>query len=151
MSTWDEEKLRSVVDRKAGGQGKRCETDIICKHFIEAIEKRQFGWAWECPNGGDKCQYRHALPDGYVLKRDKPAFEEADQGPVLEAVLEEKLNVRREASRPASPRARRPASPAASPARPSRWRSHRANAPHPSSGRGSSRPGMRSRPSRWTG
>lgn len=72
MATWDEEKLRSVVEsKKKGGQGERVKTDIICKHFIDAVEKRTYGWFWECPNGGDKCQYRHALPEDYVLKRDK--------------------------------------------------------------------------------
>ena len=30
----------------------------------------RYGWFWECPNGGDKCQYRHALPAGYVLKSE---------------------------------------------------------------------------------
>lgn len=23
-----------------------------------------------CPNGGDKCKYKHALPKGYKLKKD---------------------------------------------------------------------------------
>lgn len=34
------------------------------------MEKSKYGWFWECPNG-EKCIYRHALPSGYVLKRDK--------------------------------------------------------------------------------
>lgn len=34
------------------------------------MEKSKYGWFWECPNG-EKCIYRHALPQGYVLKRDK--------------------------------------------------------------------------------
>lgn len=42
----------------------------ICKFFIEAVEKSKYGWFWECPNG-EKCIYRHALPQGYVLKKDK--------------------------------------------------------------------------------
>ena len=32
--------------------------------------RSRYGWFWECPNGGDKCQYRHALPPGYVLKSE---------------------------------------------------------------------------------
>ena len=43
----------------------------MCKHFLYAIEKGVYGWFWECPSGGDKCIYRHALPPGFVLKRDK--------------------------------------------------------------------------------
>lgn len=42
----------------------------ICKYFLEAVEKSKYGWFWECPNG-EKCIYRHALPQGYVLKKDK--------------------------------------------------------------------------------
>jgi hypothetical protein len=36
----------------------------------------RFGWFWECPNG-DQCQYRHALPPGFVLKSQRKAAEEA--------------------------------------------------------------------------
>lgn len=36
----------------------------VCKYFLDALEKRLYGWFWVCPNGGDKCQYRHALPPG---------------------------------------------------------------------------------------
>lgn len=47
----------------------------ICKHFLEAVEKSKYGWFWECP-AGTKCIYRHALPPGFVLKRDKKKLEE---------------------------------------------------------------------------
>ncbi|KAK6590970.1 hypothetical protein RS030_111828 [Cryptosporidium xiaoi] len=43
-------------------------TDIICKHFLSAVEKKQYGWFWVCPEGGDSCKYRHCLPKGYVIK-----------------------------------------------------------------------------------
>lgn len=61
---WDEDKLRSVVLSKKGNQ--RTTTDKVCKYFIEAIEDGKYGWFWICPNGGDKCMYKHALPQGYV-------------------------------------------------------------------------------------
>ncbi|XP_037949567.1 zinc finger CCCH domain-containing protein 15 homolog [Teleopsis dalmanni] len=70
MQNWDDAKLKEVVDTKHAGEKKRPTTDIICKYFIEAVEKSKYGWFWECPNG-EKCIYRHALPQGYVLKRDK--------------------------------------------------------------------------------
>lgn len=38
------------------------------------MEKSKYGWFWECPNG-ERCIYRHALPNGYVLKRDKKKLE----------------------------------------------------------------------------
>lgn len=80
MENWDEEKLRSVVLSKHGNP--RTTTDIVCKYFIEAIETNKFGWFWECPNG-DKCQYRHALPPGFVLKSERKAAEEAAKANVI--------------------------------------------------------------------
>lgn len=61
---WDEEKLRSVVLSKKGNQ--KTTTDKVCKYFVTAIEDGKYGWFWTCPNGGDKCMYKHALPPGYV-------------------------------------------------------------------------------------
>lgn len=31
------------------------------------MESSKYGWFWECPNGGKKCHYRHALPPGTAL------------------------------------------------------------------------------------
>jgi hypothetical protein len=64
MDQWDEEKLRSVVLSKHGNP--RTTTDKVCKFFIEAVENQKYGWFWVCPNGGDKCMYKHSLPPGYV-------------------------------------------------------------------------------------
>lgn len=47
----------------------------VCKYFIEAVENSKYGWFWECPNG-DGCIYRHALPPGYILKKDRKTLEE---------------------------------------------------------------------------
>ncbi|KAL2311937.1 mRNA export protein Mep33 [Schizosaccharomyces pombe] len=46
-------------------------TDIVCKFFLEACETGKYGWLWQCPNGNMTCIYKHALPYGYVLSRDK--------------------------------------------------------------------------------
>lgn len=59
---WDEEKLKAVVLSKKGNQ--KTSTDKVCKHFVSAIEDGKYGWFWTCPNGGDKCMYKHALPPG---------------------------------------------------------------------------------------
>ncbi|KAL5525514.1 hypothetical protein ACEPAG_6850 [Sanghuangporus baumii] len=91
MENWDEAKLRSVVLSKHGNP--KTTTDIVCKYFIEAIETQKFGWFWECPNGGEKCQYRHALPPGFVLKSQKKAAEEAAKANTIS--LEEFLEVER--------------------------------------------------------
>ena len=36
-------------------------TNIICKHFLDAVEKRQYGWFWQCPNGNKECKYRRVV------------------------------------------------------------------------------------------
>lgn len=64
MEDWDEEKLRNVVLNKHGNP--RTTTDKVCKFFISAVEDGKYGWFWTCPNGGDKCMYRHSLPAGYA-------------------------------------------------------------------------------------
>lgn len=56
----------------------------ICKFFLDAVEKAKYGWFWECPNG-ERCIYRHALPQGYVLKRDKKKMD-AEKGPDISLV-----------------------------------------------------------------
>jgi hypothetical protein len=66
MDDWDEEKLRSVVMSKHGNP--RTTTDKVCKFFVEAVENQKYGWFWTCPNGGDKCMYKHSLPPGYVFQ-----------------------------------------------------------------------------------
>jgi hypothetical protein len=53
--------------------------------------KTRFGWFWECPNGGEKCQYRHALPPGFVLKSQRKALEDAEKANTIS--LEEFLEV----------------------------------------------------------
>jgi hypothetical protein len=65
MADWDEEKLRNVVLSKHGNL--KTTTDKVCKYFIQAVEEGKYGWFWACPNGGDKCMYRHSLPQGYVF------------------------------------------------------------------------------------
>ncbi|CAD6186072.1 unnamed protein product [Caenorhabditis auriculariae] len=75
MENWDEEKLSEVVSKKHGDANKN-KTEIVCKFFIQAVEDSKYGWFWECPNGGDKCQYKHCLPEGYVLKKDRKKMDE---------------------------------------------------------------------------
>lgn len=93
---WDEEKLRKVVLSKKGNQ--RTTTDKVCKFFIEAIEDGKYGWFWICPNGGDKCMYKHALPPGFILKtKEQRAAEKAlmDKSPLKTLTLEEFLESER--------------------------------------------------------
>ena len=84
MDKWDQQKLEDVVAKKQ--KGSLPETDIICKYFLDAVENGKYGWFWECPNG-PTCHYRHALPPGFVLKRDRRKDDDEDQ-PSLEDWIE---------------------------------------------------------------
>ncbi|EUC31864.1 hypothetical protein COCMIDRAFT_35923 [Bipolaris oryzae ATCC 44560] len=76
MDDWDETKLREVVLSKHGNP--KTTTDKVCKYFIQAIEDQKYGWFWTCPNGGDKCFYKHSLPPGFVIKtKEQRAAEKA--------------------------------------------------------------------------
>ena len=88
MENWDEEKLKEVVDKKHAAE-KTNATTIICKFFLEAVEKSLYGWFWECSNGS-KCIYRHALPAGYVLKKDKKKEDKNDRISIEELVETER-------------------------------------------------------------
>lgn len=51
----------------------------VCRYFLDAIENNKYGWFWVCPGGADVCMYRHALPPGFVLKKDKKKEEKEDE------------------------------------------------------------------------
>lgn len=73
MDKWDDAKLNSVILSKHGNP--KSTTDKVCKFFLQAVEDGKYGWFWECPNGGEKCMYRHRLPPGFVLKSQKKELE----------------------------------------------------------------------------
>lgn len=76
-SNWTEEELRAAIEKKHGAGNKKLQTttDKVCNSFLSAVEDFKYGWFWECPKGA-KCMYRHALPEGYVLKRDLKKLKE---------------------------------------------------------------------------
>lgn len=100
MDSWDQNKLEEVVVKKHG-PGIRTTTEIVCKYFLEAIENKKYGWFWECPNGGDLCKYRHALPPGFVLKSQMKKSAEADEEDKI--TLEEFLETERHSIKKITP------------------------------------------------
>ncbi|XP_030642965.1 zinc finger CCCH domain-containing protein 15 isoform X2 [Chanos chanos] len=89
MENWDEKKLEEVVNKKHGeAEKKKAKTQIVCKYFLDAIENNKYGWFWVCPGGGDNCMYRHALPVGFVLKKDKKKEEKEEEEISLEELIE---------------------------------------------------------------
>ncbi|KAK6462185.1 putative translation machinery-associated protein [Scheffersomyces coipomensis] len=94
MDNWDEEKLRKVISSKHGNP--MTTTDIVCKHFIEAVENGKYGWFWVCPNGGNECKYRHSLPAGFVLKtKEQKRLERIAADAEPEITLEEFIELER--------------------------------------------------------
>ncbi|KAF4661481.1 hypothetical protein FOL47_006646 [Perkinsus chesapeaki] len=91
MDHWDQAKLEQVIKTKHNATNQNKPTEIICKYFLDAVEKGVYGWFWVCPNGGDKCKYRHALPPGYVLKKKKTDDDEDDydNGPSIDEIIEQ--------------------------------------------------------------
>lgn len=90
MENWDEAKLKEVVEQKHGAESaekRATSTDIICKFFLDAVEKSKYGWFWACPNGAG-CRYKHALPPGFVLKKDKKKMDEKKDDISLEDLIE---------------------------------------------------------------
>jgi hypothetical protein len=82
------------------GTDKMPDTIITCLHFLEAVEDDKYGWRWECPKGGDKCIYRHQLPEGYTLltKKEREANKKAKELEELDAkTIEEKIEEERAA------------------------------------------------------
>ncbi|KAF8069653.1 zinc finger CCCH domain-containing protein 11 [Scenedesmus sp. PABB004] len=96
MEDWDQATLEKVVAEKHGSEKPSNATSIICKFFLDAVEKRQYGWFWKCPNGSD-CKYKHALPPGYVLKSQmKELLEEEaakNSRDITEVIEEERAKV----------------------------------------------------------
>ncbi|KAJ7972461.1 zinc finger CCCH domain-containing protein 11-like [Quillaja saponaria] len=95
MEDWDQETLEKVVESKKTEYKQNKPTEIVCKYFLEAVEKKQYGWFWDCPNGGKDCHYRHALPPGYLLKSQMKALleEEADKIPIEEEIENQRAKV----------------------------------------------------------
>lgn len=88
MDDWDETKLEEVVNKKHGEKNKSLPTtSIVCKFFLDAVENSKYGWFWECPNGAT-CHYKHALPPGFVLKKDMKKKEEDKEEITLEELVE---------------------------------------------------------------
>lgn len=65
----------------------------ICKFFLDALENNKYGWFWDCPNGGLKCHYRHALPNGFVLSKDKKKIDKKDELSIEDLVERERAQL----------------------------------------------------------
>lgn len=92
MDDWDDDKLKEVVDKKHGTE-KSNATDIICKYFLDALESSKYGWFWQCPNGGKDCMYKHALPPGFVLKKDRKKEEKVEEISIEELIEQKRAEL----------------------------------------------------------
>ena len=81
--------VNKIAEQKEKKRGK-VPSNIVCKFFLDAVKKKQYGWKWECPNGDD-CHYRHSLPEGYILVTAKEKQEDmtSEEYMNLEAQIDE--------------------------------------------------------------
>ncbi|KAB2604298.1 zinc finger CCCH domain-containing protein 11-like [Pyrus ussuriensis x Pyrus communis] len=95
IEDWDQETLEKVVESKKNEYQQNKPTDIICKYFLEAVEKKQYDWFWVCPNGSKNCHYGHVLPPGYVLKSQMKALleEESEKIPIKEEIENQRVKL----------------------------------------------------------
>ncbi|KAK9756076.1 hypothetical protein RND81_01G071600 [Saponaria officinalis] len=96
MEDWDQEMLEKAIAEKSKEYQQNKPTEIVCKHFLDAVERKQYGWFWVCPNGGKNCHYRHALPPGYVLKSQMKALleEESDKMAIEDEIEDQRSKVK---------------------------------------------------------
>ena len=80
-----EYEVNKIAEEKEKKRGKLCQSNIVCKYFLDAVKKKVYGWKWECPNG-DGCHYKHYLPKGYIMLTDKDKAQE-------EMAMEEYMNL----------------------------------------------------------
>ena len=80
-----EYEVNKIAEEKEKKRGKLCQSNIVCKYFLDAVKKKVYGWKWECPNG-DNCHYKHYLPKGYIMLTDKDKAQE-------EMTMEEYMNL----------------------------------------------------------
>jgi len=83
---WNELELQECINKKHSKEATNA-TPIICKFFLDAVENSKYGWFWYCPNG-DKCKYRHALPIGYQLKKDRKKDDKGKELIPIEDLIE---------------------------------------------------------------
>lgn len=86
---WDLDKLNDAIDKKHGSDNKKKQTttEIVCKYFLDAVENGKYGWFWECQSG-QTCKYRHALPPGFILKKDRKRMEKQTEEISLDDLIE---------------------------------------------------------------
>lgn len=85
-----EEELNRKITDKEKDYIKGARSDIVCKHFLDSVQKGTYGWNWSCANGGDSCKYKHCLPPGYVLNKDGSAKIEMEEVNIEEKIDEER-------------------------------------------------------------
>merc|ERR1711976_438507 len=70
-----ESEIHKIAEEKERKRAKVCQSNIVCKFFLKAVQSRVYGYKWECPNGDD-CHYRHSLPKDYVITTAKDKIQE---------------------------------------------------------------------------
>jgi hypothetical protein len=67
--------INKIAEEKEKKRSKLPQSNIVCKFFLDAVQKKVYGWKWDCPNGED-CHYKHFLPKGYIITTQKDKMQE---------------------------------------------------------------------------
>jgi hypothetical protein len=67
--------INKIADEKEKKRSKLPQTSIICKYFVDAVQRKIYGLKWECPNG-DECHYKHCLPKGFIIRTKEDKIQE---------------------------------------------------------------------------
>lgn len=89
INTWNQTKLEEAVNYNESKYVNPAKTEKTCKHFLEAVEKKTYGWLWVCPNGYN-CVFRHALPPDYVFKQPVVIEEKKEEKDIVEIIDQER-------------------------------------------------------------
>ncbi|KAL0241145.1 hypothetical protein GEMRC1_006380 [Eukaryota sp. GEM-RC1] len=87
------DKINLYVDQRVqiGAEVKleKITTEIVCKHFLDAVERNTYGYNWRCPTAGNDCIYRHCLPEGYVISAHAAALmDDEEEKEPMEMIIE---------------------------------------------------------------
>jgi len=67
--------VNKIAEEKEKKRSKLPQSNIVCKFFLDAVQRKIYGWKWECPNGED-CHYKHCLPKGFIITTAKDRIQE---------------------------------------------------------------------------
>ena len=67
MEDWDQEQLEQAIRQKHASENNNKPTEIVCKHFLDAVERRLYGWCVRAPLHARAHAATHVKAEGHLL------------------------------------------------------------------------------------